>query len=367
MSTAKPLGVYVHVPFCEKKCPYCDFYSAPGNEKKYNDYTGAVVSRIRSLGEKLGRRGDTLYFGGGTPSLLGEQRLCEMISAAKDAFGNNFSEITIEVNPTRLAPDFTVLKSAGVNRISVGLQSADENELRALGRMHTCEDALRCIAQAHDAGIDNVSADLMLAVPHQTTETLRRSIKFCIDAGVSHISAYILKIEPGTVFAKKQNELSLPDDDEAAELYETLCSELRGCGWRHYEISNFCRDDMRGLHNLKYWHDEEYIGIGPSAHSFIGGKRFFTPRRMQSFLDGITVDDGEGGTEEEYIMLALRLDEGVRAKAFCERFRYDLPGKYLSRAAALQSHGLVTVSSSDFSLTEKGFLLSNSIIAELLR
>ena len=174
MSPASPIGVYVHIPFCDRKCPYCDFYSAPGNDKKYDEYTEAVIGRIYQLGSSLGRRGDTLYFGGGTPSLLGAGRISKLTKAAKDAFGG-FSEITAEVNPTRRGLDFIGLSEAGINRISVGLQSSEEKELAVLGRTHTAEDALRCIKEAKSAGIDNVSVDIMLAVPGQTNDSLKKA------------------------------------------------------------------------------------------------------------------------------------------------------------------------------------------------
>lgn len=361
-----PVGVYVHIPFCERKCPYCDFYSSRGDEEKYDKYTEAAAQRIRKYGAAISRDADTLYFGGGTPSLLGAERLSALIKAAGEAFGGGFAEVTVEVNPSREDLDFERLREAGANRISIGLQSADEGELAVLGRTHRTAEAKRCIDRARAAGFDNISLDLMIALPGQTEESLRRSVDFCAVHGASHISAYILKIEPGTVFYKKREELDLPDEDAAADMYEYLCGLMREYGYQHYEISNFCREGYEGRHNLKYWRDEEYIGIGPSAHSFIGGKRFYVPRRMQSFYDGVTVPDGEGGSAEEFIMLALRLSEGVSRERYRQRFGCDIPSESFAAAKRLSRSGLVRMTADGFALTEKGMLLSNSVIAEIL-
>ncbi len=361
-----PIGVYVHVPFCEKKCPYCDFYSSPGNEKKYDEYTSAAGEMIAYCGKTLDRTADTLYFGGGTPSLLGAERLGKLIKASEAAFGGSFREVTVEVNPSREDFDFAALRRAGADRISIGLQSANEDELKLLGRTHGAYEAKKCIVSARKAGFENISLDLMIALPGQTGESLRRSVQFCAENNAEHISAYILKTEPGTVFYKKRDSLALPDDDEAAEMYEYFCSLMKEYGYRHYEISNFCRNGRRGLHNLKYWRDEEYIGIGPSAHSFIDGRRFYYPRSMKAFLENKTVEDGPGGDIEEFIMLGLRLDEGITKERFFLRFGTDIPEKYTAAAKKLQQAGLADVRDGGIRLTEKGFLLSNSVILSIL-
>lgn len=362
----KPLGVYVHVPFCERKCPYCDFYSVRGDAEVFDSYTSEAEKQLLEWGKKLDRTADTLYFGGGTPSLPGAERLSRLVGAAKKAFGGDFREITVEVNPSGEMPDFELLADSGVNRISLGLQSANDEELVLLGRGHTAAQAAKTAEAAGNAGIENISFDLMIALPHQSAEKLENSVRFCAENGAAHISAYILKIEERTVFYKKRGSLSLPDEDEAAELYEALCALARKYGYRQYEISNFCREGYEGQHNLKYWHDEEYIGIGPAAHSFVDGKRFYVPRKMQSFYSGETVADGDGGTEEEYIMLGLRLSEGITRRGFFSRFGRDIPEHYFLTAKKMSRHGLMNVTENGFSLTEKGFLLSNAVIAQMI-
>lgn len=359
-------GVYIHVPFCAKKCPYCDFYSHAGNEKTYNAYTDMLLEKIAYWGEKLDRKADTLYFGGGTPSLLGAERLVRIAERVRNCFGNDITETTVEVNPSREDFDFGKLIKGGINRISVGLQSADDEELKFLGRQHDSAQAKKCINAAKNAGFENISLDLMIALPDQTKSSLERSVEFCAEQGAKHISAYILKIEPQTVFYKNREKLNLPDDDESAELYETLCDLMKQYGYNHYEISNFCKSGYESRHNLKYWHDEEYIGIGPSAHSFIDGKRFYCPRKMKSFEEDEYIPDGEGGGEEEFIMLGLRLSEGITNERYLQKFGKTIPEKYLRNAQRFEKSGLVRISDSGFALTEKGFMVSNSLITEIL-
>ncbi|MBR2176914.1 MAG: radical SAM family heme chaperone HemW [Clostridia bacterium] len=366
MSAMKKTGVYIHIPFCAKKCPYCDFYSRTGNEQMYDDYTDEILKKIAFWSEKLHCSADTLYFGGGTPSLIGAERLNRMAAAVREVFGNHLEEITAEVNPAGRGFDFSALRKSGFNRISVGLQSANDDELSFLGRLHTSAQAADCIHLARAAGFDNISLDLMIALPGQTKDSLRRSVEFCVRHDAKHISAYILKIEPGTVFYKNKDRLNLPDDDEAADRYEYLCGLMREYGYEHYEISNFCKSGYESRHNLKYWHDEEYIGIGPSAHSFIDGRRFYYPKKITDFIENRITDDGDGGNVEEFIMLGLRLSEGITNERFKARFDTDIPKKYMAKAKMLEGFGLTKVSDSAFSVTEKGFMVSNVIISEIL-
>ncbi len=363
----KDIGFYIHIPFCDSKCPYCDFYSRKGTEQMYEEYTEQLIGKIHDSKYAGKYAAKTLYFGGGTPGIIGAQRIGRIISAVKESFflDTDKSEVTVELNPG-LNTDYYKLRENGVNRISFGLQSAVESELELLGRRHSSIDAEKCVDKARSEGFDNISLDIMTAVPGQTEESLKQSIRFCTDLKVQHISAYILKIEPGTVFYKKRAELSLPEDDETATLYECLCTEMKKAGYRHYEISNFCRPGYESRHNLLYWRDEEYLGLGASAHSFLEGKRFYYPRSMQDFYDDNIIDDGTGGDEDEYIMLALRLAEGVSYDRFEERFGYKLPEKYIKRCVQLEKNGYIKIMDGGFSLTEKGFLVSNAVIAYLL-
>ena len=367
----KKIGLYLHIPFCKRKCPYCDFFSSDDpmkgcTQQGFDSYTALLCGRIKKYAYLLKREADTVYFGGGTPSLIGDDRLCRILETAKKCFGIRDAEITLEVNPEKRDIDFEKLRYAGFNRISIGLQSADNRELKALGRLHNAEDAENCIASAKRAGFENISLDLMLAVPEQTEESMYRSIDFCADSGARHISAYLLKIEQGTPFYRNKEKLPLFDDDTQAEFYLSAVRRLKERGFIQYEISNFAKTGYEGRHNLKYWHDEEYLGLGPSAHSFIGGRRFYFERSFEAFRSDVTVDDGEGGDPEEYIMLALRLREGVDYKKYRERFGSEFPREYRANAEKFSGTGLIVLDDRGFRFTPEGFAVSNSLISEIL-
>lgn len=366
----EPVGVYIHVPFCLSKCPYCDFYSVKSDSSLIESYVAAVCRAIKHSGED-GRRVDSIYFGGGTPSLLDKKYLSGILEALDRTFVFAGPEITLEANPAAaLVRGLRGLRSAGFNRISFGVQSAVDAELSALGRLHTAEDARRSILAANDAGFENISADLMLGVPRETGESLKHSIDFLTDLPLSHISAYMLKIEEGTAFAKSGERMLCPDEDSAAEIYLDCVKALEGEGFSQYEISNFAKKGMESLHNLKYWRCEEYLGIGPSAHSFISGRRFYTPRNLKSFIEAgnpasLVVSDGDGGGFEEYAMLRLRLCEGLDLTVAAKKFGMDTE-KIAKKAAVLERQGLLSLKKNIISLTPKGFLLSNPVTANLL-
>lgn len=361
----KPLGLYIHIPFCNGKCPYCDFYSVNPQKTIMEDYVSVLCEKIDSAN----RIYDTVYFGGGTPSLIGSDNLRKIMSHIKHT---PECETTLECNPSDTGRidsrfDFAVVAESGINRISMGLQSADDAERKLLGRRGGCADVERAVARAKNAGISNISLDLMLGIPNQTVDSLKHSIEFCNLSGATHISTYILKIEDGTPYAKIKSKLNLPNEDEACDLYLEAVDELEKSGFYQYEISNFSRKGFESKHNLKYWRCEEYLGIGASAHSFANGKRFYYERSIDDFINGKpSVDDGTGGDREEYIMLALRLKEGLIFKNYTSRFGETLPEKLIIKAKNLEKHGLLCVTENEIFLTPKGFLVSNSIICELL-
>lgn len=326
----------------------------------------AVLCCLSGYRDKVKDGVYTLYFGGGTPSFFGGERIKKVIEYIRENYNLTDAEITVECNPSSVDEALAKhLAEAGVNRISMGMQSAVDRERRALGRLSGREQIEYAVRLFKSHGIDNISLDLMLGVPYQTRESLKESLDFMISQDVKHISAYMLKIEKGTPYAKMS--LPLPDEDEVCELYLYASDYLEARGFEHYEISNFALKGFESRHNLKYWHTEEYIGIGPSAHSFFGKERFYYPRDFAAFLNNPEpVSDGEGGDEEEYIMLALRLKEGLTEKGFYERFGKSIPTEISERAKAFEKAELLTVTEKGISLTKKGFLLSNSIIAELL-
>ena len=361
------IGLYIHIPFCEQKCPYCDFYSI-SNKSEYDRYTAAVVNRINELSKKYNRVVSTVYFGGGTPSVLGTDRLISILKSIKSSFLLTTSaEITIEVNPCSSDfLDFNRLKSAGFNRISIGLQSANDNELKALSRRHTAQDAKNTVSIAQGCGFDNISLDLMLCIPNQTKSSLTESIRFCKDCNVQHISAYLLKIEKNTPFYAIKDEIDVFTDEQQAAMYTHAVNELEKYGYKQYEISNFSKENFEGKHNLKYWSDEEYLGIGPSAHSFIDGNRYYYSRSFENFYNNITVVDGSGGNLEEKIMLGLRLKTGLDFENLQNEYNFTLDKNFWQKANLLKREGLVEIDNTNISLTVRGCLVSNSVINYLL-
>ena len=334
-----------------------------------DQYTGVLCDQLALWSDTLRTTADTLYFGGGTPSLMGGRRLSKIIETARRGFLLPDAEITVEVNPgtPKLESVLSLLSDAGVNRLSVGLQSADETELSLLGRRHTPLDVIHTLNLARQVGIENLSLDLMLGIPHQTRETLLRSISFCAQADVSHVSAYLLKIEEDTPFYAQKAQLPLPDEDEEKELYLFACAELEARGFMQYEISNFARSGRESAHNLHYWNAEPYLGLGPSAHAFVQGRRFYFPRDLAGFLRRPeTVDDGEGGGMEEYAMLRLRLKDGLAESAFSARFGCAIPTIYRERMSTPELEALCCVDARGIRLTREGFLLSNLLIGRML-
>lgn len=366
------LGLYLHVPFCDKKCPYCDFYSVRASEELLDSYTNCMVDRLKYESDKLSQPADTLYFGGGTPGLLGGARVARLIERARRCFGLDGAEITAEVNPGTDLTDFLQgFHAAGGNRLSIGMQSADDRELALLGRRHTAAQAAEAVHAARAAGIENLSLDLMLAIQGQTVESVRRSAAFCAELGVEHVSAYLLKVEPRTAYDKRKEQLQLPDEDETCALYEAACGELERRGLMQYEISNFARPGFESRHNLKYWHCEEYLGLGPAAHSFVGGKRFYEPRDLRAFLEGRPpVEDADpempAGGPEEFAMLALRLTQGLREAAYAARFGGPLPEGWKRAAQKYERAGLTECRLDGFRFTRKGFLVSNALLTGIL-
>ena len=370
MNKKSPAGLYIHVPFCMQKCRYCDFYSFPKGEEYFEIYKNRVIEAIDFYTKKYARLYNSLYFGGGTPLLLGEKHLFEIMEAAKPYLTPD-AEVTAEGNPgVSERVDFSVLKNAGINRLSFGLQSSDEKELSALGRIHSPKEAAETVKAAQKAGFDNISLDLMLGIPYQTEESLVRSIDFCSSLGASHISSYILKIEEGTPLSKSELRFLCADEEKVSDLYLLSCEELEKRGFEQYEISNFAKNGKRSFHNTRYWLDDEYIGIGPSAHSFMEGRRFYFDRSIKDFLEKPfeenEKEESSGGGWEEFAMLRLRLSDGLDVLELAEKFPEVSPEEILENARPFEKPGLLKISGSRISFTPKGFLISNALTAEIL-
>ena len=361
----KPIGLYIHIPFCKSKCPYCDFYSFVPKDNIKERY---IESLKRHLNES-NLLFDTVYFGGGTPSLLGSTALADILNNVNRT---NDCEITVECNPSDVGTEnnnfsFEKLKDAGVNRISMGLQSAVDDERKKLGRISGKNEVLRAIEKSYKAGIENISLDLMIGIPDQTEESLLKSIDFCVSSGAKHISSYILKVEEGTFLQKHIDRYNLPNEDETANMYLLTTEILESKGFNQYEISNYSLKGFESKHNLKYWNLKEYLGLGPAAHSYIGGKRFYYSPDINAFIDGNNpYDDGIGGDEEEYIMLKLRLKEGIKFQEFEEKYNHKLSNDFFEYGKMLTKTGFAIIDDKHIHLTPKGFLISNSIICELI-
>lgn len=360
-------SLYIHVPFCDGKCPYCDFYSLRGEPALLDAYT-------RKAAEALGRWGavpvETVYFGGGTPNLLGAGRLAFLLETVQKRFRLAAgAEVTVECNPTHVGQGFFAdLRAAGFNRLSMGMQSAWGDELRLLGRAHSPQDVAQAAGAAQRAGFGSISLDLMLALPGGDRQKLGRSIAFASGLGVQHISSYILKVEEGTPFAGQG--LNLPDEDEAADQYLFCVEELARRGYAQYEISNFSRPGFESRHNLVYWQGKEYIGIGPGAHSFYKGRRLHYPRDLRGFLDGgALVDDGPGGSFEEFAMLNLRLARGLVQEECAARFGRAGSAAFmeiLENTKGCPPH-LLQADRTRIRFMPEGFLVSNALLLRLLK
>ncbi len=339
-------GLYFHIPFCFNKCPYCDFYSVKYCESESRNYVKRVIEKIKKYSGEF----DTVYFGGGTPSAIPPELIGEILNASKEQFIiDENSEITVECNPKKeLGEIFEKYASYGINRISLGMQSAVDRERFALGRSAGRAEVKRAVNAAKNAGIENVSLDLMLGIPNQTEESLTESLDFIDKMKVQHVSAYMLKIEKGTRFYEMRDRLSLPDENVVTELYLKTVKSLGELGFKQYEISNFAKDGYESRHNLKYWRLIPYLGIGKSAHSFWNGKRFYYD------VDFNLIPDGDGGSDDERIMLSLRLNEGIDKSLLKKPY-----GQFIKM-------GLMGENKDRVFLTPEGMLVSNTIISELI-
>lgn len=372
------IGLYLHVPFCLSKCPYCDFYSLRYTPGAAERYTGALLRAIDAAAQRFSPAGtrlaaDSVYFGGGTPVLLGAEALSRLLERLSQRFELlPGCEVTLEANPAALRlEELCRLRQAGFGRISMGVQAADDRQLRTLGRLHTFQQAVDSVTLCRQAGFENLSVDLMLATPGQTADSISLFAQTFAQLEVPHISGYLLTVEDGTPFARRHIQDQCPDEEQTRLLYLHAAETLAAHGWQQYEISNFARPGWESRHNLRYWDCRPYLGLGPSAHSFFGGERFFFPRDLEAFCTAenpleLLVSDGPGGDFFEYAMLRLRLVQGLRFADCARRYPQVDLAPLLRRSALLEQHGLVERDPQRLRLTREGFLLSNAVIVELL-
>ena len=369
----RPLGLYLHIPFCKSKCAYCDFYSLSGCEEKMDAYVAALISHLAETAPMAaGHTVDTVYFGGGTPSYLGAQRVTQLLQAVKKHYRvAKDAEITLEANPDSLFDwkELRALRRLGLNRISLGVQSSDDAMLRSLGRIHSWQQVVDATETVRRAKIPDLSLDLIYGLPEQTMAQWEKTLSDAVTLAPDHISCYGLKLEEGTPLWQRRDRLTLPDDEMQADMYLYTVEYLQNLGYGQYEISNFARPGHESRHNLKYWTLGEYAGFGPGAHSDFGGVRYAYAADLEGYLRGqLELSESESITEaereREYIMLSLRTAAGLDVKAFEYRFRrrFAVAEQLLEGYAR---HDLAQRTERGWRLTPRGFLVSNAIIASL--
>jgi oxygen-independent coproporphyrinogen-3 oxidase len=388
------LGVYIQVPFCRTKCTYCNFQTGVFSKGLYSPYADAVICEIVEH-ERLYRAAglipqdaqggtanlvvDTVYIGGGTPSLFDPAVLARMLDALRGSFTCAFEEVTLEADPETITPEkASAWRAAGINRVSLGSQSFVDRELAAAGRLHRREDIRRAAETLHDAGLSNFSFDLIAGLPHQTAGSWQFSLDELCSLAPEHVSVYMLEIDEGSRLGRESlaggarySVPALPGDDDTAAFYERACHQLASAGYDHYEISNWARPGKRSLHNLKYWQRKPYIGLGAGAHSFDGAQRWSNAHDPTEYLAAITagrlpVEQRERLSSQqaldEELFLGLRLIEGIDVASIETRYNIELR----SRIAGLIEQGLVEWQGDRLRLAQERLAVSNEVFVELM-
>ncbi len=372
----KSLGLYLHIPFCKSKCLYCDFCSFPRpTAENAEAYVGALCRDLAARAADCRDRSvDTVYVGGGTPTVLTAEQLERIMdTVARYYHLTEKAEITAECNPATADQGMLQrMKRAGWNRLSIGLQSASYNELKALGRLHSFDRFLNTWSDARAVGFSNLSVDVMFGIPHQTAESFSETLEKVLACEPNHLSAYALSVEEGTPFGRRgADALDLPDEDTVSDMYLTMVQRLNAAGLEQYEISNFARRGYESRHNLKYWNTDEYLGFGLGAHSDFGGVRFGNGRDLGAYLAGADITaEREIPTRrqrlQEYVMLRMRLTEGVSLMEISRRFGASEADKMGKALSAYQNGGFVKPTERGYAFTAEGMLVSNSILSEVL-
>lgn len=370
-----PLELYVHIPFCVRKCQYCDFLSGPSDEETKDRYIEALLKEIRAAEHTEDYEIVSVFIGGGTPSALKAEAIASIMRTLQEQFFFcEDAEVTIEANPGTVDLEkLTIYRNVGINRLSLGLQSTDAEELKLLGRIHSYEEFLKSYEWAREAGFSNINIDLMFAIPGQTGEAWRQHLYQVAELNPEHISAYSLIIEEGTPFAEQN--LDLPDEDTEYQMYEDTAEILERYGYRQYEISNYAKQGYMCRHNAGYWQRREYLGFGLGASSLYRGMRFSNTRRMQEYLkesrnpDQIRKDVtvlSRNERIEEFMFLGLRMTEGISEKKIEENFDVRLMDVYGDILQKYEETGFVEHIETKWRLTRKGIHVSNHILADFL-
>lgn len=365
-------GLYIHIPFCTRKCAYCDFYSS--TDLSLRDRLAEALRReMRDRRDYLGAAIlDTLYVGGGTPSLMPAAALRGLIDTARDIWGfSDRPEITLEANPDDLSADYAAaLATTGVNRLSIGIQSFIDRDLRFMGRRHDAAAAVEAVRTVRSAGFDNISIDLIYGIPGVSESEWKHNLTVASQLGVEHISAYCLTIEEGTPLVRRMQagEFTLPPDAEIETQYAMLREELAAAGFEHYEVSNFALPGRRSRHNSAYWSGEPYLGIGPSAHSFDGATRSWSAASLGDYLSGARLTTerlSDSDRYNEYLMTRLRTSDGLDVTELTSRFGDAKAPEFLRHAERLLASGNLVRTGSRYRIPADRFLLSDGIIRDL--
>lgn len=373
------LGIYVHIPFCRSKCDYCDFYSLPNREGQMDEYQKALLAHISETAPLAkGIPVDTVYFGGGTPSYYGGKRLKELLTAIKKQFSvEKDAEITMEANPDSV--DLSMLRAlrrAGFNRLSMGMQSACPEELKAIHRPHTVQQVDEAVATARKAKFTNISLDLIYGLPGQTMESWKTTVEHALSLVPQHLSCYGLKVEEGTPLAARVEAGEvLPDDDMQADLYLWTVGRLARAGYPQYEISNFAKPGFESRHNMRYWLTRPYIAFGPGAHADFGGRRYSFTRDLETYIQGVLkggaiidsedlIPQSERGSE--YLMLRLRTTLGIEEWEYRRNYFMNFDPIEARLRQFMEQGWAEKTEQGRWRLTPEGFLISNQLIGDLL-
>ena len=378
----RPLGIYVHIPFCKSKCSYCNFCSYTNvSQNVMESYVNALLLQAEDFAVQCKNHYvNSIFIGGGTPTVLKPKQLIRIIDCITKLYKiDRTMEITVEVNPaTVTVDDLKKLFNAGVNRLSIGMQSAINSELREIGRIHTYEEFEKTYNAARYVGFDNINVDVMYGIPGQTRESFSKTLDKLIALEPDHVSLYALKIEEGTPLHKLQSKYVFPSEDDQYEMYMEAVKKLKKSYIYPYEISNFSRNGCESAHNLKYWFSEEYVGLGVAAHSYLNGERFGATKNLKTYIYAMTYvkkkipiyvsyeEIGEREAAKEYFLLNMRLYQGIDIKDFAREFGMDVAKTYLTPLEKYVEDGYVTVSKGIYAFTEKGMLVSSYIKTEVL-
>lgn len=375
------LGIYIHIPFCKQKCFYCDFCSFANKNEMQEKYVEAVINEIKNITHKEKYAVTTIYFGGGTPSVLYPEYIKNILQEIESSFEIlDDAEITIEINPGTVNEEkLKKYKEYGINRLSIGLQSANDKILKKIGRIHDYKQFEETFFYARKCGFKNINVDLMVGLPTQTIEDVKQTLEKIIQKNPEHISVYSLIIEEGTIIEKliNENKLQLPNEETERIMYWTVVNELKENGYNQYEISNFSKKTYESRHNTNCWKQKQYIGLGTSAHSYLNKKRYSNTNNIEEYIKNIQENNisknitiheeqTEESTMNEYMLLGLRMIQGININEFKQKFKTDPTVKYKEILEKLQKENLIQITKTSIKLTKQGIDFGNIVWEEFI-